>query len=208
MRLYANQIGRTMRVFDLDTNKYLKGVLWVDVEQGLAEAYHINSSGKTELTFDTDGAAAWKTNLLKGRFKLVPVRVEDEPKKRDYSKLLGADKCGRCGSSMTLRGDELCLACKAKDRGKPLDAKPANPFELRKCERCSRDASWSVSDEVEVSPQQAKVTGKNIRAGVYLFDRGTTVGRRYFCQWHYSGPRLLDHKGEVMATIEDGHRPD
>lgn len=208
MRLYANQLDRTMRVFDLDTKQYLKGVLWVDAEQGLVEAHHVDSNGKMVLTLDTDGVTAWKTDLLRGRFKLVPARAEDEPKKRDYSKLLGADKCGRCGSSMTLRGDELCLACKARDRGKPLDVKQCDPFELHKCERCSRDATWSVSDEVEVSAQRGKISGKRIKAGTYLFDRGMTVGRRYFCQWHYSGPRLLDHRGEVMATIEDGHRPD
>lgn len=206
MRLYATQLNQRMRVFDLETNRFIRGVLWVDVEAGLAEAYHYDSNGKNVMVLDTDGAAAWRTDLLKGRFKLVP--LEHEPPKRDFSKLLGADKCGVCGSTMTLRGDELCLACKAKDRGKPLDARPSDPFEMRKCEKCSRDASWSVADEVEVSAQRGKISGKHIRAGVYLFDRGTTVGRRYFCQWHYSGPRLLDHKGEVITTIEDGHRPD
>jgi len=38
--------------------------------------------------------------------------------------------------------------------------------------------------------------------GAYLFDRAVTVGRRWYCERHYVGPRLVDVKGEVISIEE------
>lgn len=207
MKLFAKDVPAGAWVLDLDTNRRLSNIIWVDPENGMAEAYEI-VNGQMVLTFDSDGAAAWKTLLLKGRFKLMNLPTQDNTKS-DFSKYLGAPRCGMCGSTMTLRGDELCPICKAKDSGKPLKAKRLDPFEFHSCEKCSRDATWSVSDEVTVSAEEGRLpAGGLLLGGRYLFDRAVTVNRRYYCSWHYVGPRLVDHKGEIMSTDDSmKHRP-
>lgn len=206
VKLYANELRVKAKVRDLDTGRDVRGVIWVDEEAGEAEAYHHGADGKKVLIYDHDGAAAWQTVLLRGRFKLVPV---DPPPLPNFSRLIGAPACARCRSPLTLRGDDLCPRCKAADRGRPLKVEQCGPFDLHKCERCSRDATWAVVDEVEVTPQRGEVaTAVTIPNGAYLFDRRATVGRRYFCAWHFQGPRLVDSKGEVIETDEGGPRPD
>ncbi len=64
-----------------------------------------------------------------------------------------------------------------------------------KCQSCTRDAKWAVGDETATKP---------IRKGNKLFSTGQLVGVRFYCDWCYKGPRILDAKGEVMQTIEDG----
>lgn len=207
MKVFASQLkGRKVKLMDLDTKKPVKGGIWVDEAGGLCEAYVLDDQGRRQLTLDSDGAAAWKTVLLKGRFKLVfdepsPARAVDKVK-------MGAPACARCGSPLTLMGDDLCPACKAKDRGKPIDFSRTDPFEFQRCEKCSRDATWSVSDECEVTPQRSLVTkALTIPNGSYLFDRSMTVGRRYYCDRHFQPPRLVDAKGEPMADLETNARP-
>ncbi len=208
VKLFANQLKISAKVRDLDTNRWIKGVLWVDEERGEAEAYQYDASGNQVLTYDKDGAAAWATVLLKGRFRLVPIRP---PAFVRQAVIMGAPNCGKCGSPLTLRGDELCPKCRAIERGKPIKATRCDIFDfLHKCETCSRDATWYVSDEIEVTPQRGNIDvsrNPRIAVGAYLFDRKAVVGRRYYCDRHYKAPRLLDHKGEVIKTDEDALRP-
>ena len=69
-----------------------------------------------------------------------------------------------------------------------------------KCLECSRAANWAVGDETPLPsvPHNGK-----------LYLRARTVGVRYYCDFHYKAPRVLDAKGEVMETIDEagGVRP-
>ncbi len=65
----------------------------------------------------------------------------------------------------------------------------------QKCDSCTRDAKWEVGDETPTRP---------FRQGNKLFSAGRLVGKRYYCDFHYQGPRILDAKGDVMKTQEDG----
>ena len=207
VKLFARDLRLPARVHDLDTKRDVRGVIWVDEEAGSAEAYHYDEHGRKVLTYDVDGAAAWKTVLLKGRFKLLPLVAPQKP--TGGAVIMGAPACAKCNSPLTLRGDDLCPACKRRDMGKPLDARRCGPLDFRKCQSCSRDATWSVSDEVVVTPQVAR-RGRSrvLRAGSYYFDRAATVGRRYYCSWCFKAPRLVDHKGEVISVDDDVIRPD
>lgn len=205
VKIFAKDLQVKARVFDLETGRNLKGVIWVDEEAGMAESYALDSSGCRVPVLDKDGNQHWKTHILKGRFKLIFGHQE----RPNFNRLISAPSCALCRSPLVLSGDELCPACKAKDRGKPFKCEPCNPLDQHRCEKCSRAATWSVADEVEVSPQRALVSkaGK-IPNGVYLFRRRAVVGRKYYCASHFQGPRLLDHRGEVMAVEETPHNPD
>lgn len=65
-----------------------------------------------------------------------------------------------------------------------------------KCQHsnCNRIAEWLVSDEIEIEPEV--VNGRK-------YSRAKTVGMRYYCSWHYQGPRILDEKGEIIEQIEE-----
>ena len=205
MRIYAEHLKVRAKVHDLDTHRDVKGVLWVDEAEGTAETYRFDHKGDKVLTVGPDGAAAWQTVLLKGRFKLV---LLDKPDDSRFAKLMGAAKCGRCGSNMTLRGDELCFACKRADMGKPVRLERVDPAEENKCDRCSRNATWMVVDEVSVTPERGTLAAvEGLIGGAYLFDRATMAGTRHYCDKHYVGPRLLDIKGEIVSTDEGGLRP-
>ncbi len=65
----------------------------------------------------------------------------------------------------------------------------------QKCHSCTRDATWAVGDERATRP---------VMKGNKAFATGMLTGVRFYCDWHYKGPRILDGKGEVMQTIEDG----
>lgn len=64
-----------------------------------------------------------------------------------------------------------------------------------KCMNCTRDAKWEVGDETPLRP---------FRQGSKLYGAGRLVGKRYYCDFCYKAPRILDSKGEVMQTLEDG----
>lgn len=66
----------------------------------------------------------------------------------------------------------------------------------RKCETCTRDATWQVADETPLPPVRKR--GK-------IMGRGKLTGLRFYCDFHYQGPRIVDAKGEIMAVIEDGY---
>lgn len=213
MKLWAKDLKVRAKIRDLDTHRDVRGVIWVDQEAGLLEAYILDDKGGKVLTMDQEGLAAWKTVTLKGRFQLIPVSSEGTCVLRPVDRIkMGAPSCARCSSPLTLRGDDLCVRCRAKERGKPLAAIKGNrlgPMDFAKCDGCSRDATWSSSDEVVVTPQHGKVNGGTlVKGGAYLFDRAATVGRSYWCQWCYRGPRTLDDKGEVVSVDNGGPRPD
>ncbi len=65
----------------------------------------------------------------------------------------------------------------------------------QKCDSCTRDAKWAVGDETATRPA---------RKGHKLFATGQLTGVRFYCDWHYKGPHILDAKGEIMQTLEDG----
>ncbi len=197
------------KVLDLETKQFIPKVIWVDEEKGECEAYQVGTDGKILRTLMEDGTAGHKTVHLKGRFKFIP----SQPKK-DHTVRLGANYCARCKSPLTLMGNELCPRCQAKQKVggkyKPKDSqdvKECHPFEFKKCCKCSRDATHSVADEVQVTPQLAEsiviVNGVKASQGKRLFDRGMTVGRRYFCAWCVQGPRIVDEHGEVIKTLSE-----
>lgn len=279
MRLYSQQ-GWIGVVTDLDTGKTVPSWIWVDIEQGLIEAYQTSRDGNVRRNINGD----YLTFNARGRFKFTPtaspknhdgtgagtvrqlgesVRGGSPAGGRHYSSpptsrmcnegpsplpstpsksnsttqtrstaqstkitlpkiVMGAEYCSLCNSPLTLPGDDLCPPCRAKERGqknKLLVERIVNPLLDRKCCQCSRLASWSVSDEVAVTPQMTAGSlmpvGRNqqgklvFRKGKVLYDRGYTVGRRYFCSWHYRPPRLLDSKGELVSTWDEagGVRP-
>lgn len=196
VKLYARDVPFKARVHDLDTERDIRGVIWVDEEEGLAEAYR----------FNPDGSRRDDMVLLKGRFKILPALEQKEP---DYGKLLGADRCEICASPLVMQGGDLCPICRAAQDGNPFKPTRLDPWDFRKCQRCSRNATWSVVDRVDVSPEAGKIAGyQAARGGAYLFARGAAVGRRYYCSWCFQAPRLVDVRGEVIREIEETIRPD
>jgi len=165
-------------VIELNTDTgYLKA--WFVVEQNDAhperEVIRRNALGERE----------WYEAV--GRFRFVPADPKPVP-----TVVMGAPQCGKCRSPLTLPGDELCPRCRAAERlqrNRFLVERITTPFLDQKCAKCTRTATWSVADEVVVTPEQ---TGKT------LWERGMTVGRRYYCDLHYRPARMLDSKGEVV----------
>ena len=87
------------------------------------------------------------------------------------------------------------MLLKATDGGQRerfLVERLTTPLLDRKCEGCSRLATWAVSDEVAVTPDNSSKL---------LWERGMTVGRRYYCDSHYAPARLLDSRGEVIQDF-------
>lgn len=201
------------RVIDLDTGREVPKVRLF--REDYVEAYRVGPDGK--VLRDAKGDPIWYA--ASGRFKFVPFDVP-APKKV----VMGAAKCALCPSTMTLPGDELCPACRAaqsSQRHKMTCTRIDDPFAGHRCEKCSRDATWSVSDEVDVTPSQVgvrlvrrgrRVWGVPDRSGevkrLTTFTRGATVSRRYFCDRHFKPPRLLDARGEVIRDEETTVRPD
>jgi hypothetical protein len=199
MRLHATQ-GFRGRLIDLETGRAVPRVLWFDPEQGEIEAYAVDEQGR----YRSDGNGNLLTYRARGRFIFLPGKPTGQgPKKTVH---LGAPRCAKCRSPLTLLGDDLCAPCRALDRNQKnrMKVERMDEFLLRRpCDYrgCSRAASWSVADEVEVTPQQR---------GRALYARGATVGRRFYCTFHYQPPRLLDARGEVVQVDEEagGVRPD
>src|SRR6185312_6124057 len=142
MRIYAGQLRVKARVVDLDTGRPIRGVLWVDEELGQAEAYRFNDRGERLTQVCPGGEIGFQTVMLKGRFKLVPA---GKPVHRMQINM-GASKCAKCSSPLTLRGDELCPACRRREMGRPIAAEQCGPFEFRRCERSppTRRGRWST----------------------------------------------------------------
>jgi hypothetical protein len=173
------------KVIDLDTWLEVPYVKYLNTETGYLEAYQVRD-GKV-----VKDAQGFKFTVYQGRFKFVPTEAPKGPTIN-----LGADHCSICKSKMVLKGDDLCPACRAKERGqknKMQVEKIGFPLFDVKCQLCSRMATWYVSDEVEVTPE--------LHARRF-YSRGVTVGRRAYCSWCFKPPRLLDDKGEVMQELE------
>lgn len=208
MRLHALQ-GIRGKVIDLDTGREVRKVIWLDIDRGELEAYQIDAQG-IEIS-DINGCKL--TYRAKGRFAFVPKDSLDPRYTKGYegsrdaplfSRRLseGAVCCAMCRSPLTLPGDDLCIRCRCSQRvqkWKPKVERLATPLLDKKCCRCTRLATWSVADEVEVSPQ---------RYGRGLYERGATVGQRFYCSFCYKPPRLLDAKGEEIQEFDTmGLRP-
>lgn len=104
---------------------------------------------------------------------------------------------GRNGKPIRSRQGILTHICKGRIRFEPKGT-PYQLIEIReKCATCTRQATYAVSDETPLSPVVVK--GRQ-----YAFERAKTVATRYYCEWCYQGPRILDAKGEIMEVIEDG----
>lgn len=197
-------------VYDLDENRVVPHVIWVDVEAGLIEACFPDSFGRPSR--DRDGAI--NTFTARGRFE-VRQKQGPTPAKRPLSESPvsspkeGAPRCVRCPSTLTLPGDDLCVVCRAKDRGQrnPMRVeKITDVLAPHKCNNCMRQAVWQTADEVEVSPlvdtrKEVVAFGVTIRRPT--FERGATVGRRYYCDFCYRPPRILDAKGEVIRELDE-----
>ncbi len=189
-------------ITDLDTKEVVKHVIWLDTEAGRLEKYLTDSIGN--YLYNPDGTQ--RTAIYRGRFSFTP-KPTNTPSPVPLRKIvLGADKCAKCTSKLTLPGTELCAFCQARDRNQrwqpfkgDLVERFSNPLLDHKCSKCSRLAIYSVADEVEVTPQQHRKI---------LWLRGATVGRRFLCQFHYEPPRLLDSKGEVISDLPTERRPD
>lgn len=185
--------GMRGTVYDLDTGRRVPKVIELNTDRGYVRAYFVVRQDdahpeREEIRKDSAGDYEWYEAF--GRFRFVPAEVK-APKI-----ILGALKCGKCSSPLTLPGDDLCPRCRAAERlqrNRFVVERLTTPLFDRRCQSCSAVASWAVADEVEVTPE---VTGR------VLWDRGMTVGRRYYCSHCYRPARLLDSKGEVVKDFE------
>jgi hypothetical protein len=204
------QLGRV--VYDLDDKKVVPHVIWVDVEAGLIEACFSDAFGRPSR--DSDGAI--NTFTARGRFEVrqgqLPVPPKHPLSKSPVSSPKeGAPRCAGkgCVSTLTLPGDDLCVACRARERGQRNPMRVGRIKDVlapHKCNNCTRRAVWQVGDEVEVSPlpdgrKKVVAFGHVIRNPAY--ERGATVGRRYYCDFCYKPPRVLDARGEVIRDVDE-----
>ena len=177
-------------VYDLETGKRIPKVIDLNLETGYLKAYFVAWQDdahpeKEEIRKDSQGSYQWYE--ARGRFRFVPY---SGPEVR--TPLLGAPNCMKCRSPLTLPGDDLCPPCRAAERlqsNRFRIERLTTPLFDRKCQECSRLAAWAVADEVDVTPEVG---------GRFYWERGMTVGRRYYCDNHYQPARLLDPKGEVV----------
>lgn len=193
-------------VTDLDEGRAVPLWVQVDVEAGLVEAAHVdpvthgprrNSAGQPMLY------------LAKGRFR---AELRPRPLAKFDTSQLGAAQCAKCSSPMTLAGDDLCVVCRARERGRVIKVEKAGDVLLaRPCENgCGRRAQWQVSDETQVSPQQAvgAFTFFGRRLVNPTFRRASIVARHHYCSWCYRPPRILDASGDVVESLDNvGTRP-
>ncbi len=207
MRLHCSQ-GYRGKIIDLDTKLPIPKVIWLDEEAGELEAFQVDNNGKTKRQ-GTD----LLTYRAKGRFKFIPTQQPETPNNNPLSVntkggkiVMGAPACAKCKSPLTLPGDDLCPICRSVERGKKIVVERiTTPLLNRKCARCSALACWSVSDEMEVTPAVGRNPYKRWGKGKVLFDRGKTVGIRFYCSKHYQPPRLLDAKGEIIGNVSATH---
>ena len=215
MLLHADQ-GFRGEVWDLDTGRKVLKVISLDEEAGLLEAYKVLDDGK--IARDVNGN--YLTYRARGRFRCVPMGHRDYGRHRlpitpRPASAPGAVACVKCGSALTLPGSELCAFCNARDKGVEFRVeKIVTPLLDRPCQSkgCRRLAEWAVGDEVRASPQlgpsPGKVEGRRVFSDRVWFERGTCVGRRFYCSFHYQPPRLLAPNGERIEDLGSSGRPD
>lgn len=193
--LLTAESGLRGRVFDLDTGRRVPKVIELNTETGYLRAYRVvvqddRHPEREVICTNADGEQEWYE--AHGRFRFVPTNNSITPPVRV---VLGAAVCSCCRSPLTLPGDDLCPPCRARERGQRnrfLVERLTTPLFNCRCLVCSRLATWSVADEVDVTPA---------RQGQYLYERGMIVGRRYYCDVHYQPARLLDDRGEVIREL-------
>lgn len=190
--------GAKGKVIDLDTGREVPKVRWLnlDVTPNALEAYAVDDKGRIK---KEDGH--YVTYTARGRFAFVPREVRTDPIRVE----VGAAKCSLCPSVLTLPGDDLCPSCRARERGQRHNMRVdrlLNPLLDHKCNECSRLAEFVVSDEVIVSPVMS-VAGRlgYLSQKKVAWERGMTVGRRWYCSWCFKPPRLVDPKGEIIADV-------
>lgn len=181
-------------VYDLDTGRRVPKVFELNQERGYVKAWFVVKQDDAHpdrevIRRNAVGEAEWYEAV--GRFGFMPVEGQNpSPKLRP-----GAESCARCQSPLTLPGDDLCPRCRAQERlqkDRFLVERLTVPLFDKKCASCSRVATWAVADEVEVTPEKLRH---------FLWERGMTVGRRYYCDAHYQPARLLDPRGEVIQDF-------
>lgn len=203
MLLHAQQ-GFRGKVWDLATGRQVRKVLWLDTDRGELEAYQLDEAGQLV----PDGQGNWLTFRAKGRFRFEPAPAP----KAEARLVMGAPACARCQRPITLRGDDLCAFCRARERSSDSlrqrqfsGIRLTSPLLDRPCEHkgCGRLAEWQVGDEVEGTP--APGTPSHPGLGRYrLFDRAVLVEQHWYCSFHYQPPRLLDPRGEVIHDLDVG----
>lgn len=184
------------RVIDLDTGRRVPKVIELNLERGYLRAYEVIKQDDERpereiIRRSAAGEPLWYEAY--GRFQFFP--GEAKAGGTTPRVVMGAPACARCRSPLTLPGDDLCPRCRAADRGQAnrfVIERLTTPLLNCRCAECTRIATWSVADEVEVTPA---------RSGRYLYERGMTVGRRYYCDRCYRPARLLDPKGEIVADF-------
>lgn len=196
------QDGVRGKVIDLDTGQLMRRLVWVDLDTGHFEAYQSNPDGSVK----QDASGGKPTIRGIGRFRFEPAPPRKDP-------LAGAPNCARCNSRLTLPGDDLCVTCRAAQevsKQARTDGKTRNTMPVRMeaiipvldqhCIHygCDRVATWLVSDEAPASYEPGTFQGKKC-----WYERGVTVGRRFYCEWHKQPPRLLDPRGEVIQHLEE-----
>lgn len=197
------------QVIDLDTGAPIPKPITLTYDpvtgSGTIKAYQCNHNGSIK----TNAGGDFLTYTAGGRFKFISAGEPIPPKCAPE----GAPRC-KCGSRLTLPGDDLCAACRAKERGQRhkmcAEKVERNYLITRKCELCSRAAEWGVSDEVEASPERGPALlglPLAVQPKTMLFKRVACVKRRWYCSTHFKPPRLLDPRGEVIKDIEEGLRP-
>ena len=210
MRTYAPQPNTVL--YDLEEQCPIKGWIWVDLAAGLLEGYQLDSFGNIKM----DRQGNYLTYTARGKFRLHRVRegalAGSGNAVRGSSPIRvpgGAPFCALCKSPLTLPGEDLCTVCKAKDSAylrmlnhlDSLRSLPTLPGAGSCAHRgCNRPGVYAVGHEVIVSP----IVSRTATFGLRLFKRGATVGRLYFCPWHWTPPLLLDKKGEVIEKQEHG----
>lgn len=180
--------GARGTVYDLETGRRVPKVIDLNLERGYVKAYFVvqqnDEHPEREVIWqNAAGEAEWYEAY--GKFRFVPAAKASPVQ-------LGAEKCAKCLSPLTLPGDDLCPRCRAAERlqrNRFVVERLSTPLFDRKCAECSRVAVWSVADEVGVSPE---------KFGRILWERGMMVGRRFYCDRHYQPARLLDPKGEII----------
>lgn len=187
-------------VFDLDEQRPVRRWVWVDTDAGVVEAIQEDADGRP--VFGENGPI---TYFGKGRFdcRLRPRKQQCAPGTSDSPD--GPQRCGRCPSAMVLPGDDLCAVCRARQQGRDIRIEHIESvLAQRPCDnRCGRPATWSVMDMTAVMPVAGWHRTEQSKWQKALFKRSSMVGRRWYCQFCYQPPRILDAKGEVMTVLDN-----
>jgi hypothetical protein len=167
-------------IIDCETGRRVPKPIWLDTETGTCEFYQVDAAGRIK----TDAAGNYLTTLARGRFKFIP-RAPTVP---------AVTPAPPVSPPPAMRAET-----RRRLRTSPLNT----PLLCQRCDHyaCDRVAEWQTSDEVTLPPQVA---------GGRRYERGKVIEVRFWCDFHFEAPRLMDHTGrEVVKVFEDagGCRP-